>query len=143
MRILARASARLGDADEAEHLDHALLDALAAESLMQPQGLGDLPADGEDRIEARHRLLEDHADIVAADFAHGALAELEQIAALKTYRAPDLPGRLWHQPQNGVGCNRLSATALADDRHGLAGLDREGDAIDRAVDPVRRAEVGL
>jgi len=125
VRVLARAPARLGDADEAEHLHHALLDALAAEPLMQPQGLGDLAADGEDRIEARHRLLEDHADIVAADLAHGALAELEQVPALETYRAPDSAGRLRHQPQNGIGRHRLSATALADDRHRLAGLDRE------------------
>src|SRR5262245_53115331 len=110
---------------------------------MQPQGLGDLAADGEDRIEAGHRLLEDHADIVAADLAHGALAELEQVAALETYRAPDLPGWLWHQPQNGIGRHRLSAAALADDRHRFAGLDRERDAIDRAVHPVRRAEVSL
>src|SRR5215472_5792406 len=58
VRILARAPARLGDADKAEHLHHALLDALAAEPLMQPQGFGDLTADGENRIEARHRLLE-------------------------------------------------------------------------------------
>src|SRR5262249_56313181 len=93
MRILARAPARLGDADKTEHLHHALLDALAAEPLMQPQGLGDLAADGEDRIEAGHRLLEDHTDIVAADLAHGALAELEQVAPLETYRAPHLPAR--------------------------------------------------
>src|SRR5262249_53623670 len=125
------------------HLHHALLDALAAEPLMQPQGLGDLAADGEDRIEARHRFLEDHADIVAADLAHGALAELEQVPALEPYRAPDSSGRVWPRPPTGVGAPRLSAAALADDRHRLAGLDRERDAIDRAVPPVRRAEVGL
>src|SRR6266567_7540437 len=123
VRILACAPARLGDADKAEHLHHALLDALAAEPLMQPQGLGDLAADGEDRIEARHRLLEDHADIVAADLAHGALAELEQVSALEPYRARDSAGRLWHQPQNGIGCDRFSATALADDRYRRARLD--------------------
>ena len=34
--------------------------------LMQPHDLGDLLADGEHRVEAGHRLLEDHADLVAA-----------------------------------------------------------------------------
>jgi hypothetical protein len=87
--------------------------------------------------------LKNHADIVAADLAHLALAELEQVSAMKTYRARDLAGRLWHQPQNGIGRNRLSATALADDRHRLARLDRERDAIDGAVHAVRRAEMGL
>src|SRR5262245_22238908 len=116
MRVFAGPPARLGDAHEAQHLHHAFLDRPAAEPLMQPQRLGDLATDGEDRIEARHRLLEDHADIVTADLTHGALAELEQVSALEPYRARNPAGRLWHQPQNGIGRDRFSATALADDR---------------------------
>ena len=38
--------------------------------LVEPHRLGDLVADREDRVERRHRLLEDHRDLVAADLAH-------------------------------------------------------------------------
>ena len=51
--------------------------------------LGDLPAGREHRVEARHRLLKDHADVVAADGAHGAVVELEEIDALETDGAGD------------------------------------------------------
>ena len=37
--------------------------------------LGDLVADGVDRVEAGHRLLEHHGDVVAADAAHRLLVE--------------------------------------------------------------------
>src|SRR5262249_48540332 len=129
VRVFARAPTRLGDANEAEHLHHALLDLLAVQPLMQPQRLGDLAADGEDWVEARHRLLEDHADVVAAHLAHGGFAELEEVSALETDRARNTAGRLRHEPQNGIGGNRLSATALAYDRHRLAGLHRERNAV--------------
>ena len=50
---------------------------------MDADGLGHLRADLEDRIERRHRLLEDHGDVVAADVAHLALGELGQVASLE------------------------------------------------------------
>ena len=37
------------------------------EAEMDAQGFGDLFADAEDRVEAGHRLLEDHGDTVAAE----------------------------------------------------------------------------
>jgi hypothetical protein len=48
--------------------------------LVHPDHLGDLVADREDRVERRHRLLEDHRDPVAADRAQLALGEGEQVA---------------------------------------------------------------
>ena len=39
-------------------------------ALVQPQRLADLLADGQHRVQAGHRLLEDHRDRVAADVAH-------------------------------------------------------------------------
>src|SRR5262249_50092808 len=87
VRVLARAPTRLRDADKAEHFHPTLLHLLAVKSLMQPQRLGDLAPDGEDWIEACHRLLEDHADVVAAHLAHSGFAELEKVSALETDRA--------------------------------------------------------
>src|SRR5262249_31935286 len=60
---------------------------------------------------------------------------------------PDLPRdlarRLRDEPQDGIRRHRLAAAALADDRHRLAPLDREGDAVDRTVDSIRRAKMRL
>ena len=67
--------AGLGDADQAQHLDRARFGRRAVEALMQRERLGDLPADREHRVERRHRLLEDHRDVVAADVAHLALGQ--------------------------------------------------------------------
>ncbi len=46
---------------EREHLDRAVERRAPRQVLVQRDGLGDLIADGHHRIEARHRLLEDHA----------------------------------------------------------------------------------
>src|SRR6266849_1445340 len=43
--------------------------------------LGDLPADGEYGIKRRHRLLEDHADVAAANLAHLRVGKLHEVAA--------------------------------------------------------------
>ena len=67
MWIFAHAPRRLRDANQCQHLDGARLRGLPVEPLMQAQRLADLPADAQHRIEARHRLLEDHRNVVAAD----------------------------------------------------------------------------
>ena len=43
-----------------------LLERLAAQALVQADGLADLRADGLERIEAGHGVLQDHADLLAA-----------------------------------------------------------------------------
>ncbi len=72
MRIFAGAPPRLGNLHEREHLDRPVERRAPRQMLVQGDALGDLPADGHHRIEARHRLLEDHADPVAANRAHRA-----------------------------------------------------------------------
>ena len=57
-----------------------------------PDGLGDLLADRVHRVQRRHRLLEDHRDLVAADALHLAVAERRR-------------GR---GPRRGSGCPRGS-----------------------------------
>ena len=107
--------------------------ACASQALMQPQRLADLAADRQHRVEARHRLLEDHRDVVAADVAHLAA---RTVAAgrvpSKRMRAGDLARRLGDQPQDRHRGDRLAAAGFADDGQRLAGVDVEGDAVDRA-----------
>ena len=76
-------------------------------------------------IERGHRLLEDHADVAAADLAHLLLGQLAQVAAVEE----DLAG---HDAPGGSGIRRmidsastdLPEPAFADDRHGLAAARR-------------------
>jgi hypothetical protein len=62
VRVLLGAALRVRDADRGQHLDGARPGGLARGALVHPHHLGDLVADGEDRVERRHRLLEDHRD---------------------------------------------------------------------------------
>jgi hypothetical protein len=90
---------------------------------MQPKGLSDLAANGEHSVEACHRFLEDHADVVAANVPHRPLRKSQKIDALKTDGTRDLARRLRNQAQDEVRDDRLSAAAFADDRQRLMGVD--------------------
>jgi len=69
---------------------------------MKPDGLGDLVADGEDGIQACHRLLENHSDAVSANFAHPALGEVEDVlAGERDFARDDSALRLGDEPHNG------------------------------------------
>ena len=60
-------------------------------------GFGDLVADGQDRIERGHRLLEDHRDLVAADAAHLLVAQRERDLVPRNcmLAADDAAGAAW------------------------------------------------
>ena len=133
---------RLGDAHQRQHLHGAHAGRVAAEALMQPQRLGDLVAHRQHRIEARHRLLEHHADLRCRECrAWRASDSVKRSRAVETDRAGDPAGRLRHEPQDRIRRHRLAAAALADDRHRLAGCHRERHAVHRADHAVRRAEM--
>ncbi len=70
VRVAREHLSRLRDADELEHPQRFRNRCRAILALMQPDRLADLVADGEDRVERGHRLLEDHCDLGAADVAH-------------------------------------------------------------------------
>ena len=59
------------DADLLQELQHADPRRALAQPLVQLQHLADLPLDGVERVERGHRLLEDDADVVAADPREG------------------------------------------------------------------------
>src|SRR5258708_6965806 len=110
---------------------------------MHPQRLADLTADGQHRIQARHRLLEDHRNVVAADGAHLALGESQEILCLEADRASDLARGLGDEPHERHGGDRLAAAGFTDDGQRLAFVDVEGDAVDGAVDTFGGTEMGL
>jgi hypothetical protein len=65
---------------------------------MQDRGLGDLVADAEHRVQARHRLLEDHREVAAAELPQRGRRQLRQIdhrpgaGAEQDLAAGDAPG---------------------------------------------------
>ena len=96
----------------AEHLDH-------------------LAADGEHRVERRHRVLEDHRDLAAADplDRRRGVAVDERLALPAHVAADDPAGQLDH-PEQGLGGDALARAGLADEAEGLAPADREADVAD-------------
>jgi hypothetical protein len=102
--------------------------------LVQLQHFADLVAHRVQRVERRHRLLEDHADAAAADAAHRTFAQTHQVLAVEA----DLAGRVRRvdQPQDRQRRDRLARSGLAHQRELLAGGDGERDVVDDG----RRAE---
>ena len=85
-----------------------------------------------------HWLLEDHGNVAAPDLVHLVAVRIErgevdfafvQLAAVADVAAGNLGGRRQNL-QQGVGGHGLAAAALADDAHGLAGIDAEADAVE-------------
>ena len=143
VRILLEALG-IGDADEAQQLDRAPLRRGEIGAAMLLDRLGDLPADGQHRIERRHRLLEHHADVAAPNFTHLRVPELHEVAAVEEdLSAHDPPGRVRDEAQDRQRADRLARPAFADDRNGLAGIDGIGDAVDRPHESGAGAELGV
>ena len=81
VRIAREALLRIGDAELGQLVARLVPRGARIERLMLPQRFGDLRADRVDRVERRHRLLEDHRDVVAAHLAQRAIVEREDVAA--------------------------------------------------------------
>src|SRR4051812_11778373 len=143
VRILAQPRLGLRYVHEAEHLHRALGRRGARQALVQLDRLGDLPADGEHRIQRGHRLLEDHRDAVAAQIAHLGFAQLEQVASLVADRAADDAPRGRHQSQDGKRADALAAAGLADDAKRLALRQAVADAVDGAHHAIAGEEMRL
>ena len=70
VRIAAEPGLRIGNADLGQQFEDARARRRAGDAAVQQQNLADLLLDGVQRIERRHRLLEDDGDVVAAHLAH-------------------------------------------------------------------------
>src|SRR5262245_20844238 len=131
MRIGAQPRLRIGDADLREQLQRARSRHRSADAGVQREDLADLRLDGVERIERGHRLLEDDRDVVAADFAHLALAGPQELAPLEVDGARRVrSGRIRQQLQDRERADRFARAGLADQRHALPALDRERDMVD-------------
>ena len=71
MGVLVEPLVGFGNTYALQHGMGAFTSFCARQPLVQDDGFHNLVADGEDRVEAGERLLEDHGDVVAAHVPHG------------------------------------------------------------------------
>ena len=94
------------------------------------QHLVDLLAAGHDRVERRHRLLEDHRHARAAQLAQARFARGQDVLAFEQDLARGRLQRLGEQPHHGEGDHRLARARLAHQADDLAGIDGEAHLFD-------------
>ena len=131
-----------GNVDLTQHIQGLLQDAALGDGLVDADGFGNLAANGKDRVQRGHRILDNQGDAAAAHFAHLMLGKLEQVLAFQSdAAADDFPGRRRHQAHQGKHRNRLSAARLADDAQSLAPAQLETDPVHRLDRTPTGAEV--
>ena len=121
----------LRDADHPEQLDRPLASLLGRRLAMGLDRLDHLLADRQDRVEAGHRVLEDHRDLLAPQLPHVALRQGHEIQPVERDGAAlDVPRGLWQQPHERQIGHALAAARLADETERLAGLEVERHPVD-------------
>jgi hypothetical protein len=126
------AEPRLGvlDADLVQQLEDAVARRLPRQALVDQQAFGQLLFQRVERVERRHRLLEDEADAVAADLAQRRLRSPHHLVAHVADRPAD--GRAVGQERHGRQRRHgLARPRFADERHGLSPATVVGHAAHR------------
>ena len=131
MRKLAEPHLRRGDADAAHQFDRPLQCRRARAALVAGQHFSHLRADRKGRVEAGHRLLEDHRDAIAAQPRHLAVRQRQQIRAGKAHSLGGTLAATGEQVHDRKRGHRLAAAGFADQAMGLALLDLERGAAHR------------
>ncbi len=119
---------RRGDADAAQQRGRAVHGRALAAGAVPAPGLGQLRADGVGRVEAGHRLLEDHRHPVAAQPGQGAAGRHRRAVEPQGARGPRAARQQAHDGQRG---ERLAGAGLADQAVRLPRLHRQRDAAHR------------
>ena len=103
---------------------------------MAAHRLADLPPDRIDRIERRHRLLEDHRHQAAAQIAQRSRPHRQDIVSVDTNGPLDAGAPRRQQAHQRPQRDTFAGTRLAQNAQDLARLHREAD-------PVHRVDGGL
>ena len=99
---------------------------------MQTDGLRDLTAYRHDGIQGRHRVLENHTDLVAPDGAHLLLGQAQIILTVKPDFAPHhLCRGIGQNPQNAPRDAGLAGSGLSYQSQSLPLVQRQAHAVDR------------
>jgi len=111
-------------------------------ALVKNQGFRYLVSHGKDRIQARHGLLEDHGDLVAAQVAHRVVVQSGQVAVLEKDLPFHDPAGRGHQPHDGQGGDALAAPRFPHDPVDLAPANGDGNPADGRDDTLGGEEGG-
>ena len=141
---LVRPQIRIGDGhilfQHRQHIIELASGLLPAGLVLQQHGLGNLLTDADDGVQRGQGVLEDHGDLVAPDFAHILLGDLQQIPAVIDNLAALNNGVARQNSQDGLGGDGLAGTGLAHHSQGLAPLQVKGDVPHRLHGTVVGAE---
>ena len=140
MRVLHQPLLGRGNADRGEQLDAAFGGGRKIKLEMFLQRLDQLGADGQDRVERRHRVLEHDRQRSSAQLAQLLRRQLQQVLPVEHHAAGELC-LLRQQLQDRARQHGLAATAFADDAERPPGADGEVDMIDRAQIAARRRQI--
>ena len=91
----------------------------------------DLGPDSGHRVQRRHRVLEDHRDVVAAELTDILVIHLDHVLVLEQDAPRDDPAGVGHQSQDGKGGDRLPRARLPDDADRFPAADIEADPVHR------------
>src|SRR6202043_222828 len=140
MRIVVDAPFWRSNTDTSKHVDGLRPRLGLAGPGVNSQGLGDLMAYGEHRIERTHRLLKDHCDASSAYRAHPPGVARGKIDAIEHDRAVQTGEIVRQQTQDRKPGDGLAATAFADDSDAFSGCDVKVDSARRLPHALRSPE---
>ena len=110
VRVVVHSRGGVRNPDRLEQLDRPAVGVAPRHTAVDEQCFANLIADREDRVERRHRLLEDERDLGAPDVAHLALGQRQQLAPLEGHRAADDPAGRLNEPHDRQRRDRLAAS---------------------------------
>ncbi len=142
VRIFVCPLSGIRNADQVEHVHGPGPSGALAKTLVEHDGFVNLVAAGENRVEACHRLLENHRDVVASYTLECGFVQTQQIPSVE----PDLPRdnftrRFGYQTHQGQRRNALAASGLSHQSQCFPLFEGEGDPIHGFGDPAVRMEI--
>ena len=143
VRIVVDARVRRRDADLFKQRERPFSRRGFRQRRVRADGFDQLLADPVERVEAGERVLEHHADALAADLAHRLGRQIvDPLAAQQHLPARDAAGRL-DQPDHRRAGDRLAGAGLADHAEHFAGPDVERDVVDGGENPAPGRKLDL
>jgi hypothetical protein len=131
MRIRAQRPLRVRQPHGLQQVQRAAPDLGASQAGMGAEHFRDLVADGAQRIERRHRFLEDHADALAAQPAQGLGRQPQQILPFPQHLAGAGAHVLGQQPQDRAGRQRFAGAAFTHHTDDFARADVQRQVLQR------------
>ena len=132
------------DTDKVEHLDCSVPCGGAAEVLMLSDRLRNLATDGENGIEAGHRLLEHHSDVVALNLPFLDLRQTCDVLSVVVDGTPcDEPCGLRDKLDHGERGDAFTASRFTDERENLVRRNLERDAVNGTGKSVWGPKIGF